>query len=109
MSVKMTNTDNPIDLRKKVDEMQAEADAFDAKGDAWDEFLNRKNPVEYSDSYAGFQFGWNAAIAYMKGERRTLEPPNLCKCAIRHSGQAKCRSCGKPYHADGNVAGGRYA
>ena len=62
-----------IDLRQKVDEWQAEADAFDAKGDAWDEFLNRKNPIEYSDSYAGFQFGWNAAIAYMKGERKTLK------------------------------------
>ena len=98
-----------IDLRQKVDEWQAEADAFDAKGDAWDEFLNRKNPIEYSDSYAGFQFGWNAAIAYMKGERKTLKVPDICKCPIRQPNRSEWSRCGKPYHPDGSAFSGRNA
>lgn len=43
---------------------QPEGDVFAAKGDALDDFLSRNNPIEYSDSYTGFQFGWDAAIAY---------------------------------------------
>lgn len=91
-------------------DIQAEGDEFAAKGDAWGDFLQRKNPIAYNDSYAGFQFGWNAAIAYMKGEKyRQVHPPELCKCAIREPWLAECRRCGKLYHPDGKVSGGRYA